>query len=553
MSSYVELPITTDLQTLQDEAVAFVQSKVPGYTLDPAHPMTWLLEACARMVSVSLWQASLMPSANLRVLGETVYGMSSGNGSNAIAATTWTASDALGHTIVAGTQLLIDDIPFITDATVVIAPGASTTSVGGVLVTAEDVGVAGNGLGVSADPVDSLSWVSGITVVGTSSGGADSESDEDFQDRLTSLLRMQSPRAITALDFEVNAVYTSNGPRPGIARAAVIDNYDPTTNLLTANQASVETDTTGWAAGTSCSIARTTSQSSDGAASLQVTRNSTTGTSYAETGQVVIIAGETYYVSAEVRAATTVRVAQVQLNWYDNVGAFISTSTPTVTPTDSAAAWTSASITAQAPSNAYKVVVVVLWSSAVATEVHYVDKVQLKLSTVATTWTAGGSSPLNAQGHITVAPIDDAGANVAPVLRTAMEADLNIKRIANLLVHVINPVRTPITVAYSVVAYSGFDKTALQTSIDAALTEYFSPAQWGTPPYLSENLLPFSTANKWINSDIVYYLQVARIIENVEGVRSITTLTTNAGTANITMPGPAPLPLLQAIVTHTVS
>lgn len=44
-------------------------------------------------------------------------------------------------------------------------------------------------------------------------------------------------------------------------------------NRLTANQASLETDTTGWAAETGCTIARITSTSSHGSASLEITKS----------------------------------------------------------------------------------------------------------------------------------------------------------------------------------------------------------------------------------------------------------------------------------------
>lgn len=44
-------------------------------------------------------------------------------------------------------------------------------------------------------------------------------------------------------------------------------------NRLTANQASLETDTSGWSAESGCTIARTTSQASHGSASLQVTKS----------------------------------------------------------------------------------------------------------------------------------------------------------------------------------------------------------------------------------------------------------------------------------------
>lgn len=387
--SYVELPITTDQAALQDDAHEFIQGKVPGYVLDPAHPTTWLIEAAGRMVAVALFQASLMPSANLRTLGETVYGIPRGDGTPATAVTTWTARDTDGHEIPAGTAVLIDGVPFTVDLTVTIPAGSSSTGTGEVSVTAIDVGTANNGLGATVESVDALVWLDTIALVGSTANGTDAQTDEGYQDFVTALLRLQAPRAITAFDFEVFTVYTLNGPRDGVARATVLDNYN------------ADTSTSG-------------------------------------------------------------------------VG-----------------------------------------------------------------------------GHITIVPIDSVGANCTTAVKNAIAADLGAKRVANLVVHVIDPTRTNVTVGYTVTAYDGFDKTALKAQIDEALASYFDPAQWGVPPF-GEALLPFRTASRWINATTVRYLQVAKVIENVEGVAYIESLTVNGGTADVTMSGVAPLPALQPITTHTV-
>src|SRR4051812_32349355 len=124
--AFIDIPIVTDVESLQDDAFAYLQAKVTGWELQPAHPMTWLVEAIARMAAESAFQASFMPSANLRTLGSTVYGISRNDGIPAVAATTWTASDVGGHIIPAGTAIAIDGVGFTTDAEVTIPVGSAS-------------------------------------------------------------------------------------------------------------------------------------------------------------------------------------------------------------------------------------------------------------------------------------------------------------------------------------------------------------------------------------------------------------------------------------------
>ncbi len=150
-------------------------------------------------------------------------------------------------------------------------------------------------------------------------------------------------------------------------------------NLLTANQASVETDTTGWIANTNCAISRSTAQASYGAASLALT-SSAAGTMLAQTHSAAypaVTPGMTYTAMADVRAATTARSAGVLINWLDSGLAFISTSAPTYTA-NSTSAWTTYRMTAVAPATAaYASVYVGVIDTGAASEVHYVDKVSL--------------------------------------------------------------------------------------------------------------------------------------------------------------------------------
>ena len=93
-------------------------------------------------------------------------------------------------------------------------------------------------------------------------------------------------------------------------------------NLLTTNQASVETDTTGFSAIAGCTIARTTAQAKVGAASLLVTSTTgasgggAAGTPRATSGKAVT-PGVTYTGIASVLNGVGTRTLQVRLLWWD--------------------------------------------------------------------------------------------------------------------------------------------------------------------------------------------------------------------------------------------
>jgi hypothetical protein len=149
-------------------------------------------------------------------------------------------------------------------------------------------------------------------------------------------------------------------------------------NKLTANQASLETDTTGWAAAVNCSISRSTAQAMDGSASLAMT-SSAAGTMIARTtdAQHAAVAGATYTATAHTRAATSARGTRIYLYFWDSGGVQLSNPGGS-TVTNSTSGWTSNTVSAVAPANtAFVSTRVQIDSTAAAGEVHYVDRTSL--------------------------------------------------------------------------------------------------------------------------------------------------------------------------------
>ena len=183
----------------------------------------------------------------------------------------------------------------------------------------------------------------------------------------------------------VSAFYDSN-------TGAVTVTIFGRTNAMSANQASFETDTTGWAAVTNCSISRSTSQASSGSASLAVlsgsagdmTASSTTATKFA------VSANNKFSATAEFRAGSTARSCAVGLIWLNSAGTAISTSYGTA-ENDSSSAWNECNVSATAPATATHAQVIVKVTSAGSAETHYVDKVAFHAGDTPV-WTRGGFS-----------------------------------------------------------------------------------------------------------------------------------------------------------------
>lgn len=175
-------------------------------------------------------------------------------------------------------------------------------------------------------------------------------------------------------------------------------------NLLTANQATLATDTTGWEANTGCTIARSTSVVNDGCNSLEITSTGT-GTCIALTSRYADAApgirpGEDHTFVLDVMSEAASGAIIGRIAWYTQAGSFISEAPdsglayfPNV-----ADEWQTISATVQAPPNAARAAMqVVVYSPPSAGSKFYVSKFGI--------WPGVGGS-WAAPGRTVVAPAD---------------------------------------------------------------------------------------------------------------------------------------------------
>jgi len=120
-------------------------------------------------------------------------------------------------------------------------------------------------------------------------------------------------------------------------------------NLLTANQASVETDTTGLHSGFNATVTRDTSVYYQGAASMKAVAVATNTVAFGDSVGTAVTAGETYTAVAMVRAGNAVTI-RTKIQWYNSGGTYLSENAGSYVTAN--ATWVQTSVTAVAPANA---------------------------------------------------------------------------------------------------------------------------------------------------------------------------------------------------------
>lgn len=222
MTHVITIPIETDPDALAQEAFDNLAISIPGWTPPAGGLATFIIEESARMAAEARDVASDVPIAIFRWYGASVMGIPPIDAIHATVTSTWTLTDTLGHTIRAGTQVLIpkgdEQVAFVTVSDVTVAAGASATAAGAVQLVAVDAGAGANGLSGTPELYDALTFVQSIALVGSTSGGVDAESDDAYLDRLAAELQLMAPRPILPRDFEVFARRIA-----GVERALAID------------------------------------------------------------------------------------------------------------------------------------------------------------------------------------------------------------------------------------------------------------------------------------------------------------------------------------------
>lgn len=144
---------------------------------------------------------------------------------------------------------------------------------------------------------------------------------------------------------------------------------------------------------------------------------------------------------------------------------------------------------------------------------------------------------------IAVAPVAEDGSAVPASVLTNLRLMLDSQREVNFVVKTLNPTYTALTVTFEAQTAPGGNTELAAAAAVQAVKDYLSPALWGggdeRPPV-------------WRYQPTVRYLDVVGVISRAPGIRSVTAVTLNGGSADVTLAGAAPLPATNPTVTATV-
>lgn len=538
---YIDVPIDTDPQDLLTDCYNYLAANIPGWAPAQGNLDVWLLMAIASICAETRDVASLVPASIFRWFGANLINVPPIDDAPAVLTSTWTMVDTNGYTIPAGTQVAIpiagaSPIPFITTADTVIAPGSSVAT--NVQLQAVNPGADANTIGSIAGPItllDALTFVSTVVQSSLPTGGVDAELDEDYLNRLASELQLLAPRPILARDF---AIYSRNVTN--VYRVAAYDGYNPLHNLMTLNDASLETSIGNWIANTNCTVTWDATWGADGTHSLKMTSVAAGNMDAVKnsTGQSPVTPGEVYTAVATVKPAST-RSCYVGIAWYTSGGAWLSTSTGSA-PSCPAGVATQLSATGPAPATAaFARVDLVVIGAAAAGEVANWDKMSFRHGST-TDWVPGGTAETGQPRMVTVAATDINGNPIDSATKTALQNYLQSVRETTFLVYVIDPTVDIIDVTCAVKAQPNWDTTLVRANVIDAISTFLNTQDWGTYP---------GTHNPqdWNNVTVLRYNALLAIIGEAAGVAYVETLTFGPhggalAAADLTLTGVFPLP-----------
>lgn len=218
------LPVVSDPNSIEEEVVAEIEERFPGWEAAEGNLETWMIRALSVRIS-ELYETAVDVADQIFAVYGSYRGIPRYEAAQAVAESTWTMFDDAGYTIAAGTGVAVarsgnDLVAFETAETVTIPPGDTT---GTIPLVAVEAGSDANGLTGSAELVDALVYVDAIALDEETAGGVDPEPLDDYLVRLRDRLRTATETPILPRDFEIIA----RTFHPFVDRAIARDGYNP--------------------------------------------------------------------------------------------------------------------------------------------------------------------------------------------------------------------------------------------------------------------------------------------------------------------------------------
>jgi hypothetical protein len=549
--SFISASVTTDPDTLLDQEVdgmnvTLTANGYASWSAQDAQLAVIIFSIIAQLfVDVATVSATMLP-ALFRAIGTQLFGVPYQNGVYAQVVTLWTftsASPAGGYEVDQGTAVIIDGQPFYTQNDYTSNEGDTTATI---TLIAGQVGVAYNGLGgvdQVVEPNDQIDFVAQVMTEGVTSGGQDQESDTDYQNRLAAELTLLAPRPLVDSDFAtfVQSDTAENATGVAVGRATTLDGYYPDGRLLsTGGNTSPSTLT--------CTITNGSPTIYYAGSGTQVPEPGATvsGTGIPSGTTVAASPAPTdssFTLSANATTSGTETLTVSSLAGY---GPQHLTCTANITNSSAAVTLATVPYKGMIPDVGARVTGAGIPNGTTVLASPAPTAAGFSMSANATATTSGETLTISSWTSVALAECTFvADANGDALTAADMDAELawlETYRPQNYELNVTAPSYTTIYVTCLVKVLPNYDASSVQSSVQAALMNWLSSAVWGNPN---------AQANVWLNSgngfNIVRYKE-AIAVATVPGVAYVDTLTLGTapspgGTSDITMPGPAPLPL----------
>lgn len=231
MPEYVNPPFVIDPSSIEQGMYDYIQTVFPDWEPRDAHAIKIVSEAFAEQISDLMRIATDVPPAIFRYFGRLI-GVIPIEAQAAVGSTTWTMIDNAGYLIPEGTgvRFLVGGgnyEAFVTTDDVVVPGGSTTTAIGEVPIRAVNEGVTASGLNTAPELTDVLDYILSVSLVGSTSGGSDAETDDQYLTRLSDRLTLLADHPVIPDDF---ITYTNT--IPGVARSLALDGYNPATGTF---------------------------------------------------------------------------------------------------------------------------------------------------------------------------------------------------------------------------------------------------------------------------------------------------------------------------------
>lgn len=222
---YINAPIEFDENLLYNTGVERIQSYFPGWVPKPNGFTDLLLRGVAAMAAVGAEVAADVPYSIFRAFGPLAHDMPI-DATPATVQSVWTAVDQQGgYEIPAGTPVGLTlststspPVGFETVGDAIVAADEQTVQI---QLVATVPGLNTSGLD-TVTRADSLTYISAVSLIGVTAGGADAELDDTYVNRMSSDFETWTTTPIRGPDFARKACDI-----PGVYRCAYWENYNP--------------------------------------------------------------------------------------------------------------------------------------------------------------------------------------------------------------------------------------------------------------------------------------------------------------------------------------